>query len=40
MKEYVVRKVSPRPEWHKGASHIKMWEKNVLGQRGQQMQRP
>lgn len=24
MKEYVVRKAFPRPEWHKGASHAKI----------------
>lgn len=31
MKEYVVRKAFPRPEWHKGASHAKMWRNSVLG---------
>ena len=31
MKEYVVRKVALRPEWHEGASHVKMWRKNILG---------
>lgn len=31
MREYVVRKFSTGPEWHKGASHAKMWGKYILG---------
>lgn len=27
----MVRKVSPRPQWQKGAGHGKMWGKSISG---------
>lgn len=31
IREYVVRKVSPRLQWYKERSYVRMWGKSVLG---------
>lgn len=31
VREYVVRKVSPRLQWYKERSYVRMWGKSVLG---------